>query len=105
MTDAVFDCVGGETTNKSFQILKKGGVIVSMVGQPNQELAQKYGVTAMGQGTQTDTPHLNHLTELVGSGKIKVHIDKVFPLAQVQEAFTYQEETHPQGKVVLKIKN
>ncbi len=101
--DAVFDTVGGETTDRSFKVLKKGGTIVSMLGQPNQELAQKYAVTAIGQGTQTDTAHLNRLTELVYSGKIKVNVDKVFPLAQVVEAFKYQEEIHPQGNVAIRI--
>lgn len=103
--DAVFDTVGGQTSDKSFSILKKGGIIVSMVGTPSKELAQKYGVTAEGEFTQTDTTRLNRLAELVDSGKIKVHVDKVFPLAQAQDAFKYQEEIHPQGKVVLKIKN
>lgn len=102
--DAVFDTVGGETTNKSFQVLKKGGVIVSMLGQPNQGLAQQHGITAIGQGTKTNTDHLRRLTELVDSGKINVNVDKVFPLEQVKEAFIYQEEVHPRGKVVLKIK-
>ena len=102
--DGVFDTVGGETTDKSFQVLKKGGVIVSMLGQPSEELAKKYEVTVLGQGTQTDTAHLKHLAELVDSGKISVHVDKVFPLDQVQEAFVYQETNHPRGKVVIKIK-
>jgi NADPH:quinone reductase-like Zn-dependent oxidoreductase len=102
--DAVFDNVGGETAEKSFQVLKKGGVFVSMLGQPNQELAKKHEVTAIGQGTKTDTDHLNRLTELVDNGKIKVHVDKIFPLEKVQEAFSYQEKNHPQGKVVVKIK-
>lgn len=102
--DAVFDTVGGETTDKSFQVLKKGGILVSMLGEPKQELSQKYEVTAIGQGTQTDTTRLTRLTELVDAGKIKVHIDKIFPLKQVQEAFTYQEKIHPKGKVVLQIK-
>lgn len=102
--DAVFDTVGGETTNKSFAVLKKGGVIVSMLGQPNEDLAKKYGVTAIGQGTKTTTIHLSRVAELVNSGKITVSVDKVFPLKQVQEAFRYQEEVHPRGKVVLKIK-
>ncbi len=102
--DSVFDTVGGETTDKSFQVLKKGGIIVSMLGQPNEELAEKYGVTAIGQGTKTDTAHLNHLSKLVDSGRIKVHIDKVFPFEQVKEAFTYQEKVHPRGKVVIKVR-
>lgn len=102
--DAVLDNVGGEISDKSGKVLKKGGVLVSMLGQPSLELAQKYGVTAIGQGTNTNTKHLNRLTELVDSGKIKVYVDKVFPLEQAKEAFTYQEEVHPRGKVVLKIK-
>lgn len=102
--DAVFDTVGGETTNKSFAVLKKGGVLVSMLGLPDQELAQKHGVTAIGQNTQTNTEHLNRLTEFVDSGKIKVRVDRVFALEQVKEAYRYQE-SHPRGKVVLKIKD
>ena len=102
--DAVFDTVGSETTDKSFGVLKKGGVIVSMFGEPNQELAQKYGVTAIGQGTRTDTVHLARIAEIVDSGKIKVHLDKVFSFENAKEAFIYQEEVHPRGKVVIKIK-
>lgn len=101
--DAVFDTVGGQTSDKSFQVLKKGGVIVSMLGQPNAELAHKYDVTAIGQNTVTNTQHLNRLAELVDSGKIKVHIDKAFPLEEVKEAFKHLEEGHPQGKVVIKL--
>lgn len=103
--NAVFDTVGGETADKSFRVLKKGGIIVSMVGQPNLALAEKYGITAVGQNTNTNAEHLNRLAELVDSGKVKVHIAQVFSLEQVKEAFAYLEEGHPRGKVVLKIKD
>lgn len=103
--DAVFDTVGGETTDKSFKILKKGGVIVSMVGQPSSDLATQHGVTAIGQMTQTTTAHLQRLSELVDAGKVKVHVDKIYSLAEVQDAFTFQEKQHPQGKVVVRIKS
>lgn len=99
--DAVFDCVGGETTNKSFQVLKRGGILVSMLGEPDKNLAEKYGVTGVGQFTQTNTAHLNRLRELAEAGKIKVNIDKVFPLNAAPEAFKHLEESHPRGKVVL----
>lgn len=102
--DAVFDTIGGGTLDKSFQVIKKGGVFVSMVGAPNPELAKKHAVTAIGQNTRTNTKHLNRLSELVTSGKIKAHIDKVFPLEQIKEAFTHLEEGHPRGKVILKVK-
>jgi len=100
--DAVFDTVGGDTLAKSYSVLKKGGILVSM-GQINAETAKKFGVDAFGQMTVTDTTHLNRLTELVESGVIKVHIDKTFPLLETKDAFTYQETGHPQGKVVVTI--
>lgn len=101
--DAVFDTVGGDTTDKSFTVLKKGGIIVSMAGQPNAVLATQYGVTAVGQMTVTDTARLTHLAELVDSGKITVHIDKVFTIENAKDAFEYQETMHPQGKVVVTV--
>lgn len=102
--DAVFDTVGGETTHNSFPVLKKGGIMVSMVGQPSTELAKKYGVTVIGQGTNVNTKQLDSLREFVDKEKIRVNIGKVFPLDEVREAFKYQEEDHPRGKVVIKIK-
>lgn len=102
--DAVYDTVGNETTIKSFNVLKRGGILVSMLGQPDQELANKYGVTAIGQETKTNTAHLKRLAELVEGGKIKVNVDKTYPLELASEAFAYQEKIHPRGKVVIKIK-
>lgn len=102
--DAVFDTVGGGTTDKSFQVLKRRGIIVSMMGQPNADLTKKYEVTAIGQGTNINTTSLTRLTELVDSGKIKVNIAKIFPLEQIKEAFDYQQNYSPRGKVVLKIR-
>ena len=102
--DAVFDTVGGETIDKSFRILKKGGVIVSMLGAPNSELAKQHNVTAIGQNTRINSEMLARLTELVEKGAIKPQVDKVFPLERTREAFEYFENGHPRGKVVIKIK-
>ncbi len=102
--DAVFDTVGGETLDRSLAVLRKGGILVSMLGKPKPELLEKYDVTAIGQGTKVDTTHLNRLTELIDSGKIKVQIDKVYPVEQVREAFDRLEKGSPKGKVVLRIK-
>ena len=102
--DAVFDTVGGVTTNKSFIVLKKGGILVSMTGQPDQMLAQKYGVTAIGQNTGTTTERLNRLTRYVENGQIKIQIGQVFPLQKVKAAFDFLEKGSVRGKVVLIIK-
>lgn len=92
--DAVYDTVGGEVLSKSQTVLKAGGIIVSMKSQPEGGIAQ---------GTKTNTAHLTRLSELVDAGAIHVHISKIYMLNDVREAWIYQEEGHPQGKVVVMV--
>lgn len=102
--DAVYDLVGGETTDKSFKVLKKGGILVSMVGAPSEELAKQYEVKVIGQNTETNSKNLSRLAGLVDQGVIKPQVAKIFPLEQTREAFEYVETGHPKGKVVISIK-
>ncbi len=102
--DAVFDTVGGETTTKSFKILKKGGTLVSMLGQPDPALAKQYQVTAIGQMTQVTTDVLKRLAHLIDKDVITIQVDRVFPLDEAVEAFRLLEEGHPRGKVVLEMR-
>lgn len=102
--DAVFDTVGGDTTNRSFTILKKKGVLVSMAGMPSEELQEKYGVMGIGQMTSVNTEHLNALAKFVDDGAVKIHIDSVWTLEKVQDAFERLEAGHPKGKVIIEVK-
>jgi NADPH:quinone reductase-like Zn-dependent oxidoreductase len=102
--DAVYDTVGGETYTRSYKVLKKGGIIVSMLEQPNSELMRRHGVKAIGQFTQANSERLTKLTELVEKGHIKVYVDKTFPLEKTREALDYQQQGKARGKVVIKIK-
>jgi NADPH:quinone reductase-like Zn-dependent oxidoreductase len=103
--DAVLDTVGGETTEKSFRVLKKGGILVSLVTSHVAEVAKKYDVSAIYQLTNTKTEFLNRLSKLVDEGVVKVQVDKVFPLTQSDEAFKHLTEGHPRGKVVVRVKD
>lgn len=102
--DAVFDTVGGDTTERSFKVLKKGGTLVSMLGEPNSALAKQYGVTAIGQLTHVTTDLLMRLAQLVDAGTINVRVDTIFPLEKAKEAFEVLEAGHARGKVVLQIR-
>ena len=102
--DTVFDTVGSETYVRSFKVLRKGCIIVSMLEQPSPELMEQYGVNAIGQLTQVNSERLSKLAELVDQRVIKVHVDKTFPLEQAGEALAYLQSGHPRGKVVLKMK-
>jgi len=102
--DAVFDTVGGDTTNKSFKVLKKGGTLVSMIGRPDAALAEQQGVTAIGQFTKVTTDGLRRLAQLVDGGKVKIRVAQVFPIEKAQEAFQLVEEGRPRGKVVFELR-
>lgn len=101
--DAVLVAAAEELGN-SYKVLKKGGTLVSIVGNADENLAKEHGITAITQMTQTSTSQLKRLGELVDSGKIKPLIDKTFTLNNAKEAFDYFEQKHPRGKVVIKIK-
>jgi len=102
--DAVFDTVGGETNKKSYAVLKPGGILVSMVDSFDEKLVKETGINYIQQTTVTSIDTLNKIAELVDSGKLKVNVDKVFPLDQTAEALEYLKTGHPRGKVALKIK-
>lgn len=103
--DAVFDTVGGETYQRSFQVLKQGGIIVSMVEDANQELMEQYRVTAIHQMSHGGTEILNRLTKLIDERVIFVHIDQTFTLDQVVQAFETLEGGGVKGKVVVEIRD
>ena len=101
--DAAFDTVGGETYSRSFKVLKRGGIIVSMLEQPNQELMKQFGVKAVFQFTQLTRDPLTKLAQWVDQNNIRVNVDKTFPLEEAGKALDYQRDVHPRGKVVLAI--
>ena len=99
--DSVFDTVGGETYKRSFKVLKKGGIIISMLEQPNSELMNQYNVKAIFQFTQADRQRLTKLAEWVDQNNIRVNTDRTFLLDEADKALDYQKNVHPRGKVVL----
>jgi alcohol dehydrogenase len=101
--DAVFDTVGGDTYTRSFKVLKKGGIIVSMLEQPNKELKDRFGVKAIYQFTRVNRERLTKLAQWVDQNNIHVNIDRMFPLDMAGKALDYQRDVHPRGKVVLQV--
>ena len=101
--DAVFDTVGGETYTRSFKVLKRGGIIVSMLEQPNQELMDRFGVKAIFQFTQVNRERLTKLAQWVDQNNIRVNIDRTFTLDETGKALDFQRDVHPRGKVVLEV--
>jgi NADPH:quinone reductase-like Zn-dependent oxidoreductase len=103
--DAVLDTVGGEVYRKSFSVLKKGGVVASMIQNPlDQELASKFGTRTVFVTTHVDSASLRRMVELVDRGALKSRLSREYPIEQTREAYEYLEQDHPKGKVVVKIR-
>jgi alcohol dehydrogenase len=102
--DAVLDTVGGETYKRSFQVLKRGGLIVSMLSMPDEALMKKYHVRAALEMTKVDSKKLGKITDLITTGVLKVNIANVFSLQQTQEAFRAKEKEKVLGKIAIEVK-
>jgi NADPH:quinone reductase-like Zn-dependent oxidoreductase len=102
--DVVLDTIGGDTQERSWSVLKPGGILVSTVQAPSQETADSHGVRhAM---VFTNPPIGKTLTEvatLVETGKIKPHVSAVFPLAEAARVHVMIEGKHTRGKIVLQV--
>ena len=106
--DAVFDTVGGETYTRSFKVLKRGsggggGIIVSMLEQPVQELMDQFGVKAVFVFSQGNRERLTKLAEWVDQNNIRVNVERTFPIDEARAALDYQRDVHPRGKIVLAV--
>lgn len=101
--DLVLDTVGGETLERSFKVLKKGGILVSLVQPPSQESANKYGVRALFYGGHASSSDLAEIAKLIDEGKVKPVVETVLPLAEARRAHELSETRHVRGKIVLKV--
>jgi NADPH:quinone reductase-like Zn-dependent oxidoreductase len=102
--DVVLDLVGGDTQERSWKVLRAGGVLMSMVQPPSQEAADAHGVR---QQFVSALPPANsvlvELTPLVDSGRIKPVVSTVLPLEDIRKAHELIEGRHTRGKIVLRV--
>jgi len=101
--DVVFDTQGGETQQRSWQVLKKGGVLVSIVQPPSEEEAAKHGAKGVFLGRQPSTEQLQEIAKLADAGKFKTRVDTVLPLSEARRAHELSQSGHARGKIVLTV--
>lgn len=102
--DVVVDSMAGETRERSWQVLKKGGFLVSLLGQGSvDEAAAKYGVRAAIILASPKPGQLDEIAALVDQGKVKSIVAAEFPLEQAAEAHRLGETNHARGKIVLRV--
>jgi len=102
--DVVLDTIGGDTRTRSWKVLKKGGILVSIIGPPpSADEAAKHGVRSAFFSAQTNASQLAEIAKLVDSGKIYPIVETVLPLAEARRAHELTEKGHARGKIVLKV--
>lgn len=102
--DVVLDGVGGDYGERSLETLRPGGVLVTIVDRLNRELALKAGHSGRrfaGLVVEPDRTGLEGLAALAEAGKLRVHVEKAFPLELAGEAHRFLAEARPRGKIVL----
>ncbi|HXA77367.1 MAG TPA: NADP-dependent oxidoreductase [Candidatus Acidoferrales bacterium] len=101
--DAVLDTITGETMERSWKTLKKGGILVSILDPPSPEKAAAHGVRCHHTFVQPNVEQLNEIAKLVDAGKLKIIIEKSFPLAEARAAQESNATGHTRGKIVLRV--
>ena len=119
--DIVFDTLGKNYSLESFEVVKKGGIVVSVVGPLDEASAKMFGladyklpaelVKASGDKDaeykfifmHPNGLHLSEIKEMIEDDKIKPIIDKVYPFSESIEAFEHLATGRAKGKIVVKI--
>lgn len=103
--DVVFDTIGGDVQEKSFKVLSKGGILVSIVSPPDSNKAEQHGIRTGYFFLQPDGEKLARLGELIEAGEVRPVVGAVFPLEETAKAHALSETHHAQGKIVLSIRS
>ncbi|HMF62255.1 MAG TPA: NADP-dependent oxidoreductase [Vicinamibacterales bacterium] len=103
--DVVLDLVGGETQQRSFLVLRRGGRLISAVSQPGPELAERHGVEARFFLVQVTTEHLMRVAAMIARGELQTQVGLVLPLAEARDEHLMLEGELPatKGKIVLSV--
>jgi NADPH:quinone reductase-like Zn-dependent oxidoreductase len=101
--DVVFDTIGGDTQQQSWQVLKKGGILVATLGISSPEAAQQYQVRGEGIIVHPDSAQLGGIAALIDAGSVKPMVTMVLPLAAAARAHELSQTGHTRGKMVLQV--
>src|SRR5215211_3284791 len=101
--DAVLDPVGKDTLARSYTVVKKGGVVMSLVARPDPAEIQKLEIRGAGISAHADADDLTELAQWIDVGKIKPMVTEVVPFSDAVKAQQQAATHHTRGKIVLRV--
>jgi NADPH:quinone reductase-like Zn-dependent oxidoreductase len=99
--DLVFDLVGGETETRSWNLVAKGGALISTIAEPSQTEAARRGARGERYTARPDGGQLSVIAELIDKGRVQVRIADTFAFSALPQALARLEEGHVHGKIVV----
>jgi NADPH:quinone reductase-like Zn-dependent oxidoreductase len=101
--DAVLDPVGKDTLARSYDVVKKGGIVMSLVALPDPAELKKRGIRGASISSHPDAKDLAEIAQLIDAGKIKPIVTQVRPLSEAVATQQQAATHHTRGKVVIRI--
>lgn len=101
--DVVLDTLAGDVQERSWKVLKEGGIMVSTLGEPSREKARQYGARGAGMMVKPNAGQLREIAGLIDEGRIKPHVETFPPLSEVRKAHELSQGGHVRGKIALEI--
>lgn len=101
--DVVLDTIGGDTQERSWQTLKKGGVLVATLGIAIPQAARDFGVRGEGVFVHANAGQLSQIAALIEAKQLRPYISGTPQLADAARAHELSEAGHVRGKIVLQV--
>src|SRR5262249_8271272 len=101
--DVVLDTIGGETQERSWRVLKRGGVLASLVQQPPPEKAAAAGARGLFVSQKANADQVAGIADLAAKGTVKVNVETVLSLAEARKAQELSKTGHSGGKIVMQV--
>ncbi|WP_206325902.1 MULTISPECIES: NADP-dependent oxidoreductase [unclassified Streptomyces] len=104
--DMVLDPLSGDTRARSLDVLRPGGLLVSIMPGNDPDEAAKAAARGVRVETllvEADHAGMNAVADLVASGALRAHVEAVFPLAEAAKAHALGETNGTTGKIVLTV--
>jgi NADPH:quinone reductase-like Zn-dependent oxidoreductase len=102
--DIALDPIGGDTQERSWQVLNEGGILLSVVEPPSADKAKASGIQAVFVASHPNGAELAKIAKLIDSGDLKPIVNRILPLSEARRAHELSQTGHTHGKIVLRVK-
>jgi len=103
--DVALDTIGGETLERSWNVLRPGGALISVASAVSAETASRRGVRGVFFIVQPNRGQLIEIARLVDASVIRPIVEAVLPLALTRDAYVRGARGHGRGKLVLRVRD